>query len=238
MAGPPAVRPAPEVVRRNARPRRGARVAGGTAWGGRLYRLHRRLHGLRGLRHGLPGRCGRRNMSVRGHWRLGRRRRSPQRRGALAPGLPGTAGRRQAAQRQAMPPHPGHPRASRRRPVSASRAGRLPASVRGAPAPAAAPSCPTASPRAHGPQRPGRRRRRSRPGPGCILVVGERGAACVKSFESSSSATRRPAFADSPRRTMSRVASLPRPVWNSNCVSQVSSGRMRVTSSSTCTVPG
>ena len=47
------------------------------------------------------------------------------------------------------------------------------------------------------------------PGPGWILVVGERGAACANSFDSSSSCTSRPAFADSPRSTTSRCASLP-----------------------------
>ncbi len=42
------------------------------------------------------------------------------------------------------------------------------------------------------------------PGPGCILVVGERGAAWVNNFESSSSETNRPALADSPRSVNSR----------------------------------
>jgi hypothetical protein len=76
------------------------------------------------------------------------------------------------------------------------------------------------------------------PGPGWILVVGERGADCVKSFDSSSSETRRPALADSPRSVSSRWPSLPRTLLNSSCVSQVSSGRMRVMSSSTWTAPG
>ena len=77
------------------------------------------------------------------------------------------------------------------------------------------------------------------PGPGWIFVVGERGAACSNTFESSSSDTSRPAFALSPRSTISRRASLPRAVvFISSCVSHVSSGNSLVTSSTTCSAAG
>ena len=77
------------------------------------------------------------------------------------------------------------------------------------------------------------------PGPGWILVVGERGAACVNTFDSSNSVIRRPALPDSPRISSSRWVSLPR-VWvfTSICVSHVSSGSSLVISSSTCTEDG
>jgi hypothetical protein len=76
------------------------------------------------------------------------------------------------------------------------------------------------------------------PGPGWIFVVGERGAACVNGFESSSSETSLPAFADSPRSVNSRWPSFPRTLRSSSCVSHVSSGSRCVMSSSACTVPG
>ena len=77
------------------------------------------------------------------------------------------------------------------------------------------------------------------PGPGWILVVGERGAACSNSFDSSNSEMRRPAFALSPRTRISRCGSLPFAVlFISNCVSQVSSGRSLVTSSTDCSALG
>ena len=70
------------------------------------------------------------------------------------------------------------------------------------------------------------------PGPGWIFVVGERGAACVNSLESSSSDTSLPALADSPRSVSSRCPSFPRTLRSSSCVSHVSSGSRCVMSSS------
>ncbi len=77
------------------------------------------------------------------------------------------------------------------------------------------------------------------PGPGWIFVVGERGATCATIPVSSRTGIRRPAFADSPRITISRSRSRPLgSVRISSWVSHVSSGSARVTVSSTRTIGG
>ncbi len=77
------------------------------------------------------------------------------------------------------------------------------------------------------------------PGPGWILVVGPRCAACAKSCDSSSSCTSRPALAVSPRTSRSRCVSLPfARLFSSNCVSQVSSGSSLLTVSTTASALG
>ena len=82
-------------------------------------------------------------------------------------------------------------------------------------------------------------RSKTSPGPGWIFVVGERGATCVIIPVSSSTGISRPAFADSPRITISRSRSRPLgSVRISSCVSHVSSGIARVTVSSTRTTGG
>ncbi len=77
------------------------------------------------------------------------------------------------------------------------------------------------------------------PGPGLSLVVGERGVAWPTSAAFSSSEMSLPAFADSPLRNTLRSTTFPRTVvLYSNWVSQVSSGKSRVISSSTRATPG